>query len=173
MLFCLVWWPLFICCAYEHLTTFYSPTIPLLQLCSSLLWSSWTGSAVQSLLGSSTRLCYASNLVCLLCSHMMNQHQNDGIIFHPVYLDSFALMSCCINLTHDRSGTHYGFCTILSPFHTCSLPLKCSEIFPALGHVWMGGVIDIQGNLYCLLPTSRSSDISRNMLVQLSCEWNE
>lgn len=57
--------------------------------------------------------CHASNSVCLLCSHMLNQHRNDGITFHPAYLDSFALVSCCINLINDRSGAHFVFRYIL------------------------------------------------------------
>ncbi len=62
---------------------------------------------------SRTGLCYASNLVRLLCSHMMNQHCHDRIVFHSVYLDTFALVACCINLINDSSGAHFVFCNRL------------------------------------------------------------
>ena len=58
-------------------------------------------------------------------------------------------------------------------FHACSSSLKCSWTFPLWGHVWMGGGIDIQGNLYRQFPTSRPSNTSEKRPFWLCCEWKQ
>lgn len=70
--------------------------------------------------------------------------------------------------------THHLY-ILFRPFHTCSLCLKYLVTFPKWprvlpfthDHLWLGGGIDIQRNLYRQFPTSRAGNILRKMLVQL------